>query len=63
MCVWYMCVCVDIALECQLEHLEGWLVCYAADRDYGEHSTGRVQKTPQTPERNKGQFYHTEFIK
>lgn len=49
-------------MECQLEHLEGWSVCYAADREHGEHSTGHVQKPPQTPERTKGQFCHTEFF-
>lgn len=43
-------------VEYKLEHLEGWSVCYAADREHGEHSTGHVQKSQQTPERTQGQF-------
>ncbi len=47
-------------LEYQLEHLEGGSVCYTADGEHGEHSTGNVQKSPQTPERTKGQFHRTD---
>lgn len=50
-------------MEYQLEHLESWTVCFSADGEHGGHSTGPVQKTAQTSERIKGQFYHTEFIK
>lgn len=50
-------------VECQLEHLEGWSTSYAADGEHGQHGTGLVQKTPQTPERTKGQFHHTTLFK
>lgn len=49
-------------LECQLGHLEGWSFCCAADREYGERSTGHVPKTPRTAEQNRGQFSHPELL-
>lgn len=48
-------------MEFQVEHLEGWSVCYAADREHGEHSAGHIQKTLQAQERTKGQFSHSQF--
>lgn len=45
-------------LECQLERLESRSICYAADRQHGEHDAGYVQKTPETPERTKGSLWN-----
>ena len=47
-------------VERQLGRLEGRSVCYAADGEHGEHGTGHVQETPQTPGRTQGQFHRAD---